>query len=779
NVAELRNKLQTLSESDSKLVGMGNNEEDKTINSNVNKIMSLSEEHSVVITGEAGVGKTTLLYLVGKTLLESHKSVLYINDVEIFPLTDFKELGQDYYAIVDLTMQNNVKKILSRLMKLVGKPIIPRLIISARKEYSNTEGMTSEEKERLNSIVRFYQLSYDRSVLLEITKRLIGNNIKISEKNINKVVDKAEGLAIYIVEAVKLISISKGDVDNVVDRLPDGIEKLIFSILEEEMKSGEGGNNKAVFVSYYLISHYQHFPKELLSKITAILVCKSPVFINIEGDAVSIHSWYKDVIDKILKAHYCGLSTSDNTPSDKEILNMIENLPEPLSQVFNGFTDLNNIKENVKKRVPESLCILEFNLNDIINVADATILLALTKLIADKVKKRNGNRYGFNILGERINYNSIATGSLEFYTKIVSFTFNSFLSKDSVTEILSSESICERPFFFLSSVLMSRILDNDFARNVEKMFITSDLKPTVDHFYATTFDFAKDHIMLKYLASITLLLEKLGYFYEEISLDKIAKILHCELEYDEAQKKFGAAIAIDPNYANYHYGRGIALSNLKLYEEALKEFGNAITIDPNYASYHNNRGNALYNLKRYEEALEEYNVSIAIDPNNANYHNNRGNALSDLKRYEEALKELEVAIAIDPNYASYHNNRGSALSDLKRYEEALKEFEVAIAIDPNDANYHYGRGIVLSNLKRYEDAIEEFAKAIKIDPEDIYAYLNKSKCLFYLKRYKEAKQEIELTKKYSNRFNDDEINKDIESLSTEIFDAMQSSKVSK
>ncbi|MDY6864550.1 MAG: tetratricopeptide repeat protein, partial [Halobacteriota archaeon] len=77
-------------------------------------------------------------------------------------------------------------------------------------------------------------------------------------------------------------------------------------------------------------------------------------------------------------------------------------------------------------------------------------------------------------------------------------------------------------------------------------------------------------------------------------------------DFENAEKEYGKAIRIDPDYAAAHNNLGVLFKDLKRYEEAEKEYGKAIRIDPDYAAAHNNLGVLFKDLKRYEEAEKEY-----------------------------------------------------------------------------------------------------------------------------------------------------------------------------
>src|SRR5262249_13636711 len=139
--------------------------------------------------------------------------------------------------------------------------------------------------------------------------------------------------------------------------------------------------------------------------------------------------------------------------------------------------------------------------------------------------------------------------------------------------------------------------------------------------------------------------------------------------------------------------------------------------DPDYAEAHSNRGIALRDLKRPVEALASHDSAIAVKPDVAEAHSNRGNALIDLKRPEEALTSYDRAIALKPDMAEAHSNRGNALMDLQRYDEALAAYDEALTLKTGWAEAWLGRGNVLHRLKRHEEAASAYAQVLAIEPQ--------------------------------------------------------------
>jgi predicted O-linked N-acetylglucosamine transferase (SPINDLY family) len=185
---------------------------------------------------------------------------------------------------------------------------------------------------------------------------------------------------------------------------------------------------------------------------------------------------------------------------------------------------------------------------------------------------------------------------------------------------------------------------------------------------------------------------------------------------EEALAYYDKALEVKPDYAEAHFNRAVALTNLNRPAEAVTSFDSFLTITPNDAEAWNYRGSALRNLNRPAEALASYDRALALKPNDADVLNNRGLTLAGLGRYLEALSCFEGALAVKPDNVEALNNRGAALIDLNRAAEALATIDQALAIEPDHADALCNRGMALRDLKRPAEALASFEAALAIQP---------------------------------------------------------------
>jgi tetratricopeptide (TPR) repeat protein len=128
----------------------------------------------------------------------------------------------------------------------------------------------------------------------------------------------------------------------------------------------------------------------------------------------------------------------------------------------------------------------------------------------------------------------------------------------------------------------------------------------------------------------------------------------------------------------------------------------------------------LNKLNRPEEAEVAYRKAIEIDPKWDGYWASLGNLLANrLNRLDEAEAAYRKAIEIDPKWNGYWICLGDLLANrLNRLDEAEAAYRQAIEIDPKWPVAWNSLGDLLANrLNRLDEAEATYRQAIEIDPK--------------------------------------------------------------
>ena len=203
------------------------------------------------------------------------------------------------------------------------------------------------------------------------------------------------------------------------------------------------------------------------------------------------------------------------------------------------------------------------------------------------------------------------------------------------------------------------------------------------------------------------------------------------LEY--ARQMFNRAIEIDPEYARAYAGVADACSLLYVYFDARESnlrqadtaSRKAIELEPELAEGHVARGIALSMSKRFDEAVPEFEQAMKLDPKlfDAAYWYARTRLA--MGEYEEAVKLFERSSAIRPEDYQAPGFLAQVLTNLGRHEEAevIYRRQVRLVDEHLELNPDDPRACILGSgahaALRNEDLSVQFAqRAIAADPDD-------------------------------------------------------------
>src|SRR5687767_9545982 len=203
------------------------------------------------------------------------------------------------------------------------------------------------------------------------------------------------------------------------------------------------------------------------------------------------------------------------------------------------------------------------------------------------------------------------------------------------------------------------------------------------------------------------------------------------LEY--ARQMFNKAIEIDPEYARAYAGVADACSLLYTYFDA-REFNlrqadtassKALELQPELAEAHVARGLAVALSKRFDEANAEFEKALRLDPKQfeAAYWYARTRLTQG--DFEEAVKLFERAAAMRPEDYQTPGFLAQVLTNLGRQEEAevayrrqTRLIEKHLELNPDDPRACILGAIAYATLKDTERSTFFANRAVAADPDD-------------------------------------------------------------
>jgi serine/threonine protein kinase/Flp pilus assembly protein TadD len=233
--------------------------------------------------------------------------------------------------------------------------------------------------------------------------------------------------------------------------------------------------------------------------------------------------------------------------------------------------------------------------------------------------------------------------------------------------------------------------------------------------------------------------------------------------FDFARQMFARAIVIDQNFARAYAGVADCCSFLYQYWDAseinLKEADaasrKALELDPELAEAHASRGLALSLSKRYDDAKTEFEMATRLNPKLFEAYYFYARARFAEGKLEEAARLYEEASRINPDdyqsailVASVYVTLGrSAEADAAR-RRGLAVAEKHLVMHPDDARALYLGAVCLSQFGERERALEWTRRALAADPEDSGVLYNVACGLALLGQEDEALTCLENAVKY-------------------------------
>jgi len=200
-----------------------------------------------------------------------------------------------------------------------------------------------------------------------------------------------------------------------------------------------------------------------------------------------------------------------------------------------------------------------------------------------------------------------------------------------------------------------------------------------------------------------------------------------------ARRMFDRAIEIDPNFARAHAGIADCCSFLYMYWDGSKanlegadaSSRKALELDPESAEAHTSRALALTLHRQYDDARREFEAALRLDPMLFEAHYFYGRACLSEGKFEEAVSHYREAWRVRPEDYQAIGLSADALKKLGRRDEALdamrqglKVTDAHLELNPDDARAWYFSARDLLQLGHRDQGLERTRRALAIDPED-------------------------------------------------------------
>ncbi|HKZ53194.1 MAG TPA: protein kinase [Candidatus Acidoferrales bacterium] len=203
--------------------------------------------------------------------------------------------------------------------------------------------------------------------------------------------------------------------------------------------------------------------------------------------------------------------------------------------------------------------------------------------------------------------------------------------------------------------------------------------------------------------------------------------------FEYARQMFARAIETDPNYARAHAGLADCCSSLYInweatqanLEEADRESLKALELDPESAEAHASRGLAVSLRKAYDEAAREFETAIRLNPKLFEAYYFYARTLFAQGKLPEAARLFEQACQVDPEdyqspvlLAMVYKGLGRNAEAHAAYQQGLRIVEKHLELNPDDVRALYLGAGALCQLGQRERSAQWARQALATDPDD-------------------------------------------------------------
>ena len=180
------------------------------------------------------------------------------------------------------------------------------------------------------------------------------------------------------------------------------------------------------------------------------------------------------------------------------------------------------------------------------------------------------------------------------------------------------------------------------------------------------------------------------------------------------------ALALDPELAEAHEARGLALTLRKQYEEAEAEFQEAIRLNPKLFEAHYFFARACLAQGKYEQAAKLFEQASELRPEDyqspiilAEVYKALGRSADADAANRRGVQLAEARLALNPDESRALVLGAGGHCRLGNVARALDLIHQTLALDPDDSGVLYNVACVYANAGQSEEAISCLERAIQ------------------------------------------------------------------
>ena len=194
----------------------------------------------------------------------------------------------------------------------------------------------------------------------------------------------------------------------------------------------------------------------------------------------------------------------------------------------------------------------------------------------------------------------------------------------------------------------------------------------------------------------------------------------------KAREYFEQAVNEDPSFALGYVGMADSDELLAYswsfekearHETAKAMLAKALEIDPDLAEAHTTRGLALLHDFDLRGAEEEYKKAIELKPSYATAHQWYFHRLCVESRWDEALKQILTALELDPLSQIINLNHAEYYFGIRNYPKSAELYKKAIELNPRLDFAHFELARVYGWMRKFDEMRQELKIAVGLVQE--------------------------------------------------------------
>ena len=151
-------------------------------------------------------------------------------------------------------------------------------------------------------------------------------------------------------------------------------------------------------------------------------------------------------------------------------------------------------------------------------------------------------------------------------------------------------------------------------------------------------------------------------------------------DYRGAIADYNRTLALNPNFKEVYFRRGLARNVLRDWRGAEKDYSIAVIVKPDHADAYLNRGMVKNILADWQGAKLDFDLALIFNPHHTSAYVGRGIARCQLKDCQGSVRDYNLAIGFNPSDAEAYTNRASAYQSLGNKRRAIADYQIAASL---------------------------------------------------------------------------------------------------